>query len=266
MPENRTSPAQPDPESEPTTSPSRKIIIGAGVALAALGVTAAALLTPGSDAHEQRAASGSTAAAPSAAADPLTGTPQSKASHAPDRTRDSTTQADKALRTWRSTNPAAGSGVGGKPAAGTAGAIHEVLRIPALGAAWSQPVYEGVGDQQLRAGVGHFPTTEQPGQIGNFVLAGHRSGVSAPAFRDIDRIKPGAAVTVTTAQRVTYTYTVTRVRTVAPTDVNVIAQVPDHPAATPTKAKLTLVTCWPADGHAKRVVVEADLASAKGGA
>lgn len=55
-------------------------------------------------------------------------------------------------------------------------------------------------------------------------------------------------------------------RTVAPTDVDVIAQVPDHPTATPTKAKLTLVTCWPADGHAKRVVVEADLASAKGGA
>ncbi|MFJ3182530.1 sortase [Streptomyces sp. NPDC086796] len=267
MPETRTSPAQPDPAAEPTPSRSRSIWIAAGAAVAALGVTAAALLTPVGPSHEPRTAAAPTAAAPSAAADPLTSnTPQSEASRTPDRTHDSVDQADKALRTWRAANPAADSGVGGQPAPGTAGAIHEVLRIPALGANWSQPVYEGVDDEQLRAGIGHFPTTEQPGQIGNFVLAGHRSGVASPAFRDIDRIKTGAAVTVTTAQRVTYTYTVIRVRTVAPDDVNVIAQVPDHPTATPTKAKLTLVTCWPSDGHAKRVVVEADLASAKGGA
>ncbi|MYZ38131.1 MULTISPECIES: sortase, partial [unclassified Streptomyces] len=156
--------------------------------------------------------------------------------------------------------------VGGDATTGAGGRVTEVLRIPALGNDWAQPVYEGVSEQQLRSGIGHFPTTEQPGQVGNFALAGHRSGVTDPPLRDIDRVTPGASITVTTANRITYTYTVTRVRRVTPTNVDVIAQVPGHPKTTPTTAKLTLVTCWPADGHAKRVVVEADLVSAKGGA
>ncbi|MFE7114070.1 sortase [Streptomyces sp. NPDC057654] len=270
MPESCTSPTQPDPADTSAVPGRRKIWIGAGVALAAIGVSAAALLTAHDTAPGERHAAkapASAASARSAAADPLIShTPSPHLSVLPDRTRDSKKQADKALRTWRAANPAAGSGVGGAAAPGTAGAIREVLRIPALGKNWSQPVYEGTDDRQLRAGVGHFPTTEQAGQVGNFALAGHRSGVTAPAFHNIDRIKTGTTVTVITARRITYTYTVTQVRTVAPSDVDVIAQVPDRPAATPTQAKLTLVTCWPADGHAKRVVVEADLVSARGGA
>ncbi|MCC2276176.1 sortase [Streptomyces sp. ET3-23] len=60
------------------------------------------------------------------------------------------------------------------------------------------------------------------------------------------------------------TYAVTSISTVAPTGVAATAQVPGQPGATPTKALLTLVTCWPADGHSKRVVVEATLTSTRG--
>ncbi|MDF3290171.1 class E sortase [Streptomyces silvisoli] len=139
------------------------------------------------------------------------------------------------------------------------------MRIPALGRNWAQPVYQGTNPEQLRAGLGHFDGTEAAGQIGNFVLAGHRSGIPSPPLRNIDSITPGASITVSTPQRITYTYTVTSISTVDPADVAVTAQVPGQPSATPTKAMLTLVTCWPADGHSKRVVVEAPLASARGG-
>ncbi|MFJ1742644.1 class E sortase [Streptomyces microflavus] len=203
-------------------------------------------------------------------ADPLTSgtTPADGDRDAPDDTGTSRNAAARTLSSWSTGNPPARGehAVGGERGTGPGGRIGEVLRIPALGTGWAQPVYDGVADKQLRAGVGHFPTTEEPGQIGNYALAGHRSGVSDPAFRNIDRITSGTKIQVITAHRITYTYTVRRVRTVAPTDVNVIAQVPGRPDVPPTEAKLTIVTCWPAEGHAKRIVVEADLISAKGGA
>lgn len=198
--------------------------------------------------------------------DPLTSPAGGTA--ASDRTATAGSTADRALSTWSGSNPAADGdhAVGGDGAPGPGGTVHEVLRIPALGDSWAQPVYDGVTDKQLRAGIGHFLGTEKPGGIGNYALAGHRSGVADPAFRNIDKIKTGSDISVTTSDRITYTYTVTRVHTVAPADVSVIAQVPGKPNASPTKAKLTLVTCWPATGHSKRVIVEADLTSSKGGA
>lgn len=269
MPEHRTPSTEHDYDRPPPAR--RTFLIGAGLAVAGLGAAVAVLLPAHSHRagdHHHAAAAGPATTAATSTPDPLVSTSRPAASQSPDRTGTSARDAAKALNTWSSTNPAAPgeAGVGGSAATGAGGGINEVLRIPALGRNWAQPVYEGVADQQLRAGIGHFPTTEQPGQIGNFALAGHRSGVATPALRDVDRIRPGAVITVTTAQRVTYTYTVTQVHTVAPTDVDVIAQVPDQPNATPTRAKLTLVTCWPAYGHSKRVVVEADLVSAKGGA
>ena len=199
-----------------------------------------------------------------AGADPLTGAaPPATAS---DHSTAGPGDARKALTTWSASNPAADSQQSTTGTTGAAGTITEVLRIPALGANWAEPIYEGVGPQQLAAGVGHFPGTEQPGQIGNLALAGHRSGVADPAFVNIDAIHRGDLIKVTTAERITYTYTVTSTSTVAPTDVDVIAQVPGHPDQTPTRAQLTLITCWPAYGHSKRVVVQAVLTSQNGGA
>ncbi|MFE7115291.1 sortase [Streptomyces sp. NPDC057654] len=148
---------------------------------------------------------------------------------------------------------------------GAGGSNRQVLRIPALGKNWAQPVCEGVAEQQLRADIGHFPGTEEPGQIGDFALAGHRSGVATPAFEGIDRIKTGPTITVTTGNRIAYTNTVTKITNVAPTKTDVIAQVPGRPHAAPTGAKLTLITCWPATGRSRRAVVEADLASSHEG-
>ncbi|WP_372412750.1 sortase [Streptomyces luteireticuli] len=257
----------------------RQVMIGGAVAAAAaIGITAACWpqAADSEDHHHARPRAAAPASgAPSAhgrTPDPLTAASDAPLGGDPsvlDSSSKAADDAERTLSTWGSSNPASTAddhAVGDRPAQGSGGSIHEIIRIPALGKNWAQPVYEGVGDQQLRAGIGHFPKTEKAGQIGNFALAGHRSGVSDPAFRNIDNITAGSQVIVTTASRITYTYTVTTVRTVDPSDVNVIAQVPGHPGATPTKPKLTIVTCWPANGHSRRVVVEADLTASQGGA
>ncbi|GGU38052.1 sortase [Streptomyces violascens] len=257
-------------ESAPSRPGRRRLAIAA---VAATGITFAALLwaqTGHNSGSHSAAAAQPTSSAAAQAPDPLTSsaTPPTSDTKVADTTGTSHDAATRTLSDWSAANPPAQGEhtVGATNGTGPGGRIGAVLRIPALGADWAQPVYDGVAEQQLRSGVGHFPGTEQPGQIGNFAIAGHRSGVADPAFRSIDRITAGAEIQVVTAHRITYTYTVTRVRTVAPTDVDVIAQVPGNPGATPTAARLTLVTCWPATGHSKRVVVEADLVSAKGGA
>lgn len=257
--------------------PSRRQLItaAAGVTATALTFTALMIAQGGNGADQPTAdtpppsATATVQPTTPSAPDPLISSSAPTRGPKPaDHTGAARESASRTLADWQRGNPAAGGEhvVGGDNGRGPGGQITEVLRIPKLGPAWAQPIYDGIDDRQLRAGVGHFPGTEQPGQVGNFALAGHRSGVADPAFRDIDRITPGTAITVTTANRITYTYKVIRVRTVAPADVNVIAQVPGQPKAIPTKAKLTLVTCWPANGHSKRVVVEADLVSGRGGA
>ncbi|MEU1827152.1 sortase [Streptomyces abikoensis] len=281
------SPAFPPPAaSSPPSAPRRgrrAAIIGtAAVAAAGVAVTAV-LMTRGGDepadpaekpAAAPRSAASTTPPSTSASPDPLASSaamdpnaPLGGDPKVPDNTTKAQSDASTALASWSSSNPkSSGShAVGGDTTTGGGGKVAEVLRIPTLGDDWKQPVYEGVGDRQLRAGVGHFPGTESPGQIGNYSLAGHRSGVASPAFKDIDRVQPGTTITVTTANRITYTYKVSKVSTVVPTEVNVIAQVPGKPQETPTKAMLTLVTCWPANGHSKRVVVNAELVGSNGG-
>ncbi|MEJ8654820.1 sortase [Streptomyces sp. MS1.AVA.3] len=264
---------RPTPDPNKPSAASKRIprgtAIGAGLAATvALGLTA---LTAGQHAQSASPKQPPTTAAPSAhspkAGGPLANATAPSKSQRPDNTSKADQDAAHALKGWRDSNPKgnASQAVGSKTVLGAGGDVREVLRIPALGKNWAKPVYEGVSDRQLRAGIGHFPGTEQPGQIGNFSIAGHRSGVQAPAFRDIDNIRPGTSIMVTSANRVTYSYRVTRVSTVDPDDVNVIAQVPGKPTAAPTKPLLTLITCWPATGHSRRVVVIAELASAKGG-
>ncbi len=48
-----------------------------------------------------------------------------------------------------------------------------ILHIPALGD-WDWVVVEGVDDEDLSRGPGHFPDTALPGEVGNFAVAAHR--------------------------------------------------------------------------------------------
>jgi sortase A len=143
---------------------------------------------------------------------------------------------------------------GPQPPSGDAFAI---LRIPRLGSGWAKPVYQGVGAGVLTEGIGHYTDTQLSGEVGNVGLAGHRAGHGNPLI-DIDTIRPGDAIVVETATAYAV-YRAVRSEIVPPTDVQVLAPVPEQPGADPTEAWLTLTSCEPKYGSTNRFVVFAKL-------
>jgi len=88
-----------------------------------------------------------------------------------------------------------------RTAYGQAGAV---LRIPALGEDYAVPVIEGVGDEALASGIGHFEDSAEPGARGNYALAGHRVTHGEP-LRDMPDLEVGDEVVVETRDRI-FTY------------------------------------------------------------
>ncbi|SEG54711.1 sortase A [Thermomonospora echinospora] len=149
----------------------------------------------------------------------------------------------------------AGSGTAPAPAAGQALAI---LRVPRFGASYRYAVVEGVSVADLRKGPGHYPGTAGPGEIGNMVIAGHRTTYGGPFERN-DELARGDEILVDTATT-TYVYRVTGRTVVRPSGIEVTAPVPGRPGRKPRKAMLTLTTCHPKFSAAYRLVVFAELA------
>ncbi len=169
------------------------------------------------------------------------------------------------------------------------------LYIPAFGKDFARTIVQGTADSDLEAGPGHYVSSQLPGQLGNFAVAGHRVGTGEP-FLNLDRLRPGDTIIVQTAGN-WYVYSVlgdraaylaaTRITNaahrsaaiaaalagtdnqgvpgreiVAPSAVQVIDPVPDHPGAVPTRALLTLTTCHPKYTADQRMVVHAVLTRA----
>ena len=135
------------------------------------------------------------------------------------------------------------------------------LRIPRLGEDFKVPVVEGVRDSDLSRGVGHYPKSAAPGQVGNFAVAGHRATKGEP-FRKLDRMRRGDAIVVET--RTTWlTYVVDDTRIVTPQDTWVVNPVPGKRNVKPTKRLLTLTTCHPRWASTHRLIVFAHLESKK---
>ncbi len=128
-----------------------------------------------------------------------------------------------------------------------------LIRIPRLGRSYEYAILEGVTSEDLRRGPGHYPGTARPGKIGNFVLSGHRTTYAAP-FNRIDELRRGDDIIID-APEARYTYRVSGKQVVLPTDVDVIAPVPNHPDARPTQAVITLTTCHPEYSARQRLVV-----------
>jgi sortase A len=122
------------------------------------------------------------------------------------------------------------------------------IAIPAL---WDSPapVVQGDGWEQLKKGVAQHIGTADPGQPGNVVLSAHND-IFGELFRDLDRLKPGDEVILSTAVR-EYTYRVTGFRIVEPTDVSVMEAT--------SRATVTLVSCYPYLIDNQRIVVFAEL-------
>ena len=106
----------------------------------------------------------------------------------------------------------------------------------------NMPILEGTGPDVLdQAAAGHYPDTQQLAEIGNFAIAGHRR-TNGNSFRRIDLLQEGDEIIVVTKD-IWYVYTVTGHEIVDPSDVEVIAPVPDDPTSAPTQRMITLTTC-----------------------
>jgi LPXTG-site transpeptidase (sortase) family protein len=138
---------------------------------------------------------------------------------------------------------------------------YAILRIPRLGTEWAWVVVQGVQMADLARGPGHYEDTANPGELGNFSIAGHRAGHGAP-FANLDEIEVGDAVEVETATGV-WTYTIDEGPTIIdPTDTWVVDPTPGQGSeADPSARRITLTTCHPRYGSSQRMYVSGVLSS-----
>jgi len=115
--------------------------------------------------------------------------------------------------------------------------------IPKVGL--DSELHDGIRLTTLDRGPGHWPGSAMPGQIGNVVVAGHRTSHGAE-FRHLDALEPGDDVVFTTADG-TFTYRVTGTQIVTPDSLWIV-----DPSDTPTA---TLFACHPLGSTAERIVV-----------
>jgi sortase A len=142
---------------------------------------------------------------------------------------------------------------------------YAILTIPRLHL--RVPVAEGVSKADVlnKGYVGHYPGTQQPGQAGNFAVAGHRNTHGEP-FRYLPRLRREDTVQVETKGAV-YTYAVDKILPqTSARDSGVVRPVPrsvvragygyDEPGY-----YITLTTCTPEFTSRYRMVVWGKLVS-----
>ncbi|MFL6170934.1 MAG: class E sortase [Ornithinibacter sp.] len=137
------------------------------------------------------------------------------------------------------------------------GEAFAIVRIPRFGADYARPVIEGSDRSVLEKGVGHYQGTAMPGQVGNFAVAGHRTTYGRP-FHDIDRLRTGDVIVVETKANYVV-YAVDRHVLVRPSQMEVIAPVPQHPGGSPTAAVMTMTSCHPKYSATQRYVTFSHL-------
>lgn len=133
------------------------------------------------------------------------------------------------------------------------------LSVPRWGGDYVQPISEGVTRRDVLdvLGIGRYPGTAMPGEIGNFAIAAHRTTYGKP-FNRVEELQVGDPLVVQT-QDTWYVYRVTSSQIVMPQDVQVIAPVPGQPGVEPSEAMITLTTCHPLYSARERFIVHGEL-------
>ena len=152
-----------------------------------------------------------------------------------------------------------------------------VVSIPRFGD-FQRVVGEGTSRfvlDSLDLGLAHYDTSAMPGDVGNFAIAGHRNGQGGP-FTRLDELVVGDRIYVQTSG-VWYVYEYRDSEYVEPTQVDVVAPVPNQPGVAPTDRIMTMTTCHPEWSAATRLItysvlvgwsetMPAELAAIQGGA
>lgn len=126
-----------------------------------------------------------------------------------------------------------------EPATGKAFAL---VSIPKIGVK-DYPLVQGIEDEQLAKGIGHYPGTAMPGGLGNFAIAGHRATHGEP-FATFEDLRAGDKVYVQTADA-TYIYSLEYDIKVKPSGTWVIDKNPKNMPVDNTRKLITLTTCDP---------------------
>ncbi|MFA4930675.1 MAG: sortase [Patescibacteria group bacterium] len=118
----------------------------------------------------------------------------------------------------------------------------------------SEPVLQ----QKLKEGVGHYPLTALPGEVGNVFIFGHSSyywwdwSEYNSVFANLESIGDQAKILVFYDDNI-YVYQVEITKVVGPDEVSVLAQGEER--------ELSLMTCTPLGTNLNRFVVTAKLVS-----
>lgn len=123
------------------------------------------------------------------------------------------------------------------------------IQIPKIGI--DTVLLQGITLNTLDLGPGHWPGTALPGQIGNTVIAGHRTSHNK-VFRNIDQLAPGDEVIFTTSEG-DFVYLVRETTVVKPDAMYIVEQTYEPTA--------TLFACHPPGSTRERIVVHLDLSS-----
>ncbi|MFE0099282.1 class E sortase [Streptomyces sp. NPDC059009] len=174
-------------------------------------------------------------------------------------------QIDKLQDKWAQGSVPASSGgspsdaAPAKPGPYKDGEPFAVMYIPRFGFTWNKPVLQGTGTDLLKKGLGHYASTAQLGQKGNFSVAGHRRTYGDP-FKDFPKLRKGDAVVLTDGTTwFTYRIDTAEPYKTLPSDVDVIDPVPRKSGFEGAGRYLTLTTCEPEWGHSHRLIVWAHL-------
>jgi sortase A len=132
--------------------------------------------------------------------------------------------------------------------------VFGILYVPRWGATWQRKIAQGVGvaDVLDAIGVGHYPGTQMPGDVGNFAIAAHRHAYGG-GFQYLHELHVGDSVYIGTKSG-WYQYTFRDIQYVQPTQVNVLQPVPMSPGVKPTNRLITMTTCNPFFSTAERMV------------
>lgn len=125
------------------------------------------------------------------------------------------------------------------------------MKIKRFGSDWLWTTLEGVDEETLTKGPGHYPNTPLPGEDGNTSFAAHRSSHGDP-FLDFDKLQVGDVVFIAQSGA-WWEYTIKTKPKIINSNAGWVTE-----EFKPGKW-LTLTTCWPKYGNEKRMYVRAEL-------
>ncbi|QEO09062.1 class E sortase [Protaetiibacter larvae] len=128
------------------------------------------------------------------------------------------------------------------------------LLVPRWGSDYLRPIAEGVGvsDVLNKGELGHYPSTQMPGELGNFAIAAHRTTKGGSLHR-IHELQLGDHIYVETAAG-WYQYSFRNLEYVRASGVGVLDPVPQTAGAVPSESYITLTSCNPILTSVERII------------